>query len=130
MAIEHDIMRQRLLERAGLIDKPEPKYTLRQLEKHQWSDKFELYMRNRLLMGGLRYGLMGEKGKPQYDSIASIRKRIELYEQTGNTEYLVDVANLCMVEFIEGKHPNKHFSATDDTRRVGVDIKHAQSKAI
>lgn len=123
MGLEHDIMRNRLLLKAGIVEKPKPKYTLRELERLQWSDKFETYMRNRLLMGGLRYGVMGEKGKPQYDSIASIRKRLDLYQETGNTEYLVDVANLCMVEFVEGKHPTKHFSATDDTRRIGVEIK-------
>ena len=123
MGAEHDFMRNRLLQKAGLVDPPKAKFTLKQLEQAQWCDKFEYYMRNRLLMGGLRYGLMGEKGKPQYDSIASIEKRLKLYQETGNTEYLVDIANLCMVEFVEGKHPNKHFSATDDERRVGVELK-------
>jgi len=123
MAIEHEIMRHRLLIKAGLVEIQKPRYTLKELERRQWSDQFEIYMRNRLLMGGMRYGLMGEKGKPQYDSIASARKRLDLYEETGNTEYLVDAANLCMVEFVEGKHPNKHFSATDDVRRIGVEIK-------
>lgn len=121
MAIEHDMMRDRLLKKAGLFEYPKPKYTLKQLERIQWSDRFEYYMRNRLLMGGLRYGLFGDPKKPKYNSVDSIKKRIALYEETGNTEYLVDVANLCMVEFIEGNHPNKHFSATDDTRRIGVE---------
>jgi len=61
MAIEHDIMRHRLLIKAGLVEIPKPRYTLKELERRQWSDQFEIYMRNRLLMGGMRYGLMGEK---------------------------------------------------------------------
>lgn len=124
MAIEHEIMRERLLRRAGLMEIPPPKFTLKQLERSQWSDKFEIYMRNRLLMGGLRYGLFGDPKKHKYDSVSSIKKRLALYEETGNTEYLVDIANLCMVEFVEGNHPNKHFSATDDVRRIGVERKH------
>lgn len=112
----HDILRDRLHAQAGLIDRPKPKFTLEQLERIQWSDLFEKYMRNRLMMGGLRYGVFGQKGKPKYNSIESIKRRIEQYEKTGNTEFLVDVANLCMVEFVEGVHPNKHFSATDDTK--------------
>lgn len=63
-------------------------------------------------MGYFRYGPMGKK--PGYDNIGSVKKRIELYEQTGNLEHLVDIANLAMVEFVEGQHPNRHFSASDD----------------
>ena len=85
------------------------------LRRTQWSDLFEKLMRNRLIMGGIRYGLFGEKGKPTYDAINSIRKRLDMYEKTGNDEILVDVANIAMVEFIEGKHPLKHFKSVDDT---------------
>lgn len=112
----HDVLRNRVFRSAGLIEKPKPKFTLKQLEQIQWSDLFEKYMRNRLMMGGLRYGVFGQKGKPKYNSIESIKRRIEQYEKTGNTEFLVDVANLCMVEFVEGVHPNKHFHAADDTK--------------
>jgi len=65
-------------------------------------------------MGGIRYGEFGAKGKPQYDSTNSAIERIKLYQKTGNTEHLVDAANLCLVEFVEGKHPKKHFKAVDD----------------
>jgi hypothetical protein len=92
------------------------------LRKTQWSDIFEKLMRNRLVMGAIRYGLFGANGKPHYDSINSIRKRLDLYEKTGNDEILVDIANLAMVEFIEGKHPLKHFKSVDDT------IVHAEEK--
>lgn len=111
----HEKIRQRLYQQAGLIEKPKPRFTLEQLAAIQWSDLFERYMRNRLMMGGLRYGVFGQKGKPKYNSIESIRQRLEKYEETGNTECLVDIANLCMVEFIEGVHPKKHFRAEDDT---------------
>lgn len=77
----------------------------------QWSPQFETYMRNRLLLGGMRYGknFTNEPGKPQYDRVKSIRKRLDDYEVTGNLEKLVDVANLCMLEFEEGRHPLRHF---------------------
>jgi len=111
----HHKLRERLLARAGLSDIPHTKrITYEELQKTQWSNIFEQWMRNRLIMGGMRYGLLGAKNKPKHDQIGSIKRRMAAYESTGNIEHLVDVANLCMVEYIEGDHPNKHFSAIDD----------------
>jgi len=114
-----DHMRQRLLDRAGLGT---PKKTLKfeDLAKSEWSTEFENYMRNRLIMGALRYGLLGAAGKPNFDRMASIHKRAKKYAETGNQELLVDIANIALVEFVDGSHPNKHFSADDDGEHVTV----------
>lgn len=112
----HDILRQRLLQRAGLAEQPKPKYTLAQFERltaSQWSPRFEQLMRNRLAMGLLRYGPLGAKNKPYYNMVKSIISRAQAYLTDGNDERLVDIANLALVEFVEGKHPKKHFSALD-----------------
>jgi hypothetical protein len=77
----------------------------------QWSLEFERLMRNRLILGALRYGPLGAKGKPQYDRIASIKKRLDAYAANGNLEMLVDAANLALLEFVEGDHPKRHFRA-------------------
>lgn len=82
----------------------------------EWSSEFERYMRNRLLMGAFHYGRLGKK--PGYDNIGSALKRLKLYQETGNQEHLVDVANLCLVEFVDGQHPNRHFVAQDDSEHV------------
>lgn len=119
----HDVLRRRLELQAGIIklEKPKPKYTLKELEE-QWSDRFELLMRNRLMMGTLRYGkFMNGKVNP-HDSITSAIKRLCYYKETGNLEFLVDAANLCMVEFEGSGHPKKHFHATDDTTVHAVKI--------
>jgi hypothetical protein len=91
-----------------------------ELRKTEWSEEFEKLMRNRLLMGFFRYGRMGDKNKPVYDRKESILSRIFKYEETGNTEYLVDIANLCMLEFVEGRHKNKHFKSIDDGEHVKI----------
>lgn len=80
-----------------------------------WSEEFFRLMKNRLRMGAIRYGKLNAPDKPHYDHINSIRKRLALYEQTGNDELLVDCANLCLVEYVEGTHPKKHFHASDDS---------------
>ena len=75
-------------------------------------------MMNRVNMGYFRYGPLDKQAKGKYDVIASIRKRLDLFEATGNDEVLVDCANLCYIEFIKGNHPNKHFLAGDDTEHT------------
>lgn len=91
---------------------------LEELKKTEWSIEFENLMRNRLLMGSIRYGKMGHgsipKGKPKYDRCESIRKRLSFYEETGNLEWLVDCANMCLLMFEERVHPDAHFDAKDD----------------
>lgn len=93
---------------------------LDELKETEWSIRFENLMRNRLIMGAFRYGKIHEEGKPKYDRIESIFKRLIKYSNTGNMEFLVDIANLCLLEFEEGYHINKHFSSIDDGEHVNI----------
>lgn len=91
---------------------------LEELKVTEWSEEFEKLMRNRLIMGAIRYGRLKAKNKVKYDRISSIIKRLKDYENTGNKEKLVDVANLCLLEFEECDHPKAHFNAEDDKEHV------------
>lgn len=50
-------------------------------------------------------------------------KRLEKFKETGNTEHLVDIASLCMIEFTVGQHPLKHFWATDDEDHTELKVR-------
>jgi hypothetical protein len=116
----HDILRERLLARAGLSEPKPSRFNpsdLPRLEQSEWSPEFEGLMRNRLLMGALRYGTMVEKRQKQatkWDLLGALRSKLEGYERTGNTEYLVDGANYLLLAFELDDHPTKHFRALDD----------------
>ena len=86
--------------------------SLEELKKTEWCSEFEQLMRNRLIMGALRYGPITERTK--YNYIAAAIDKLKLYSSTGNAELLVDCANYCLKEFVVGAHPNKHFYAHDD----------------
>lgn len=75
---------------------------LSELRRTEWSPRFETLMRNRLIMGALRYGRLNAPGKAQWDRIPNMIERLKYYRESGNTQALVDVANLALCEFVEG----------------------------
>lgn len=97
-----------------VVPVPDAPPTIEYIYRTQWSWRFERLMRNRLAMGYFRYAPLSKQKPGKMDNIGSIKKRVALYEETGNDEVLVDIANIAMVEFILGAHPKKHFKAEDD----------------
>jgi len=75
-------------------------------------------MRNRMEVSFHKYGPVA-KGAPKMDTVASLMKRLRMYAETGNTEYLIDAANFAMIEFMYPKHPTAHFTPTDDSGSPG-----------
>ena len=84
----------------------------------EWSRDFEALMRFRMVMGSLRYGKLQHGKKSRKNRIANAIKRLHQYQVTGNQECLVDVANLCMCEFVEPYNRNAHFISIDDGEHV------------
>lgn len=91
-----------------------PTLDLKALYESEWSEEFENLMRNRLVLGAIRYGRLADTNRRRYDRIGNMIERLKIYQETGNDELLIDVANLALVEFAVGDHPNKHFNALDD----------------
>jgi hypothetical protein len=94
-----EFLRRRILERAN-IKLP----NLPSLMKTEKSDEFERLRMNRKVLGAMRYGLLGSPGKPNYDRVSCMIRRLNEYLRDKNAEHLVDVANLAELEFVEGKH--------------------------
>ena len=117
----HDVLRTNFYKRIGLMSNGDSyinpinkKINLKELKDSEWCPEFETLMRNRLLIGSMRYGLIGSPGKPKYDRPNCMINRLNLYKETGNLEHLVDIANLALLEYVEGDHPDKHWNVVDD----------------
>jgi hypothetical protein len=78
------------------------------LRRSERSPEFERLRTNRKVIGSMRYGLMGAPGKPHYDRIRCMIRRLTAYRLDGNAEHLIDVANLAELEFVEGNHRGVH----------------------
>src|SRR5690349_4191389 len=82
----------------------------------EFSARFVKLMYNAMGVSFHKYGLVKDAYPERVDAIASLKKRLEKYEADGNTEWLVDVANFAMIEFMLPRHPEAHFKGTDDDR--------------
>ena len=117
----HDIMRERLLRPVtSEIEKPKPKPSISmdemavmQWDEPQWQ-KVLNYMKNRMIMGGYRYGPTDQQKPREFNNPADIIRRVNKYIETGNMEHLVDAANICIIECKKKSHPNFHFESIDD----------------
>jgi hypothetical protein len=67
-------------------------------------------------MSFYKYGAMEENYKTEktMDALRNIEKRLQKYRETGNTEFLADIANFAMIEFKYPQHPNAHYKPTDN----------------
>jgi hypothetical protein len=110
-------MRQRLELRAG-IGWPESRFKgdaqaiLRKIERELPGKRFVEGMVNRLVMGALRYG-RERNTMAAYDYLGRLAGEIDKYKATGNTEHLLDAANMLLLESEFGQHPRKHFKALE-----------------
>jgi hypothetical protein len=89
--------------------------------KTEFSPKFMELMKNRMIMSFYKYGPVRQNaGDKLVNEVESLKLRLKKYEQTGNTEYLVDVANFAMIEFMFPSHPKAFFKATDANGSPGL----------
>jgi len=113
----HDLLRQRLLEAAGIVELPVCHLPLEMVEQSEWSPEFERLRRARMVMGYYRYGGLtspARRAKLQ-DNVGSAIARLQRYYRTGNQECLCDAANLCMVEFmVPSCHQDPSWQPVDD----------------
>lgn len=82
------------------------------LRRSERSPEFERLCANRKVLGALRYGAMGQAGKPRYDRVSDMIRRLEAYRRDRNAEHLCDIANLAELEYVEGDHDG--VTARDD----------------
>lgn len=79
-------------------------------------------MADRMATSFHKYGPLVEapRGLKAIRQPDNIRRRLALYEETGNTEWLMDIANFAMIEFMMPAHPDAHYRPTDSDESPGL----------
>lgn len=85
-----------------------------------FSERFIKLMKDAILTSHYKYGWVKDTYPSLGDAIKSLEQRLENYKKDGNLEWLVDVANFAMIEFMYPKHENAHYQPTDSDKSPGV----------
>jgi hypothetical protein len=85
----------------------------------EFSFEFTTGMKARMDVSFYKYGPVAEAYPDRVDAIGSLMQRLRKYAETGNTEYLMDVANFAMIEYMHPRHPEAFFEGTDDDGSPG-----------
>lgn len=81
----------------------------------EYSEEFDAIRKNMMVVSYFKYGAMKENYEKFkcMDALGNIEKRIEKYKETGNTEFLADVANFAMIEFMYPSVEGAKYVPTD-----------------
>lgn len=82
--------------------------------------RFVDLMQSAMSLSFYKYGPLALGVPEKTDSLKSLEKRLQKYRETGNVEYLADVANFAMMEFMHPAHPRAHYRATDSSETPGI----------
>lgn len=88
--------------------------------ERDFSEEFVNKMRNSIEMSFYKYGFSSKTYPELAQAHKSIRKRLELYEKTHNTEYLIDIANFAMLEFKYPSFKDSEYIPTDSDKSPGL----------
>lgn len=90
------------------------------LNDKDFSEDFVQKMRNRMETSLHKYGRVKDN-RAKIDFVENIKTRLRKYEETGNTEWLIDAANFCMMEFELPAHQQAHFRPTSSVEAPRLD---------
>ena len=82
----------------------------------EYSEKFDNIRKNMMIVSYYKYGpLKDNYGKYKcMNAIENLKIRLQKYLDTGNTEYLADVANFAMLEFMNPSIEGACYKPTDN----------------
>lgn len=83
--------------------------------KTEYSERFDKIRKGMMVMSYFKYGAMCENYEKFkcMDALGNIEKRLEKYKETGNTEFLADIANFAMIEFMYPSIEGAKYTPTD-----------------
>lgn len=86
----------------------------------EYSSEFDKLRKNRVELSYYKYGPARENfGSGRVDAIGSLELCLDKFKKTGNTEYLLDVANYAMFRYMYPM-PGEFFKATDSKDSAGT----------
>ena len=87
----------------------------------EYSEKFDKIRKDMMVLSHYKYGFIKENcDLKAVDIIATLEKRLKAFKDSGNTEFLADIANFAMIEFMHPQHPTAFYKPTDSNESPGI----------
>lgn len=94
--------------------------TIDKILETEYSKEFDEKRKNAMAMSFYKYGPAKENfSKGMVDAIATLKKCLKKFEETGNLDYMVDIANYAMIRFMYPAD-GEHYTPTDSKESAGV----------
>lgn len=84
--------------------------------KRDFSEEFVTKMKNAIEMSYYKYGNASKTYPELAKAHKCIQQRLDLYLKTHNTEYLIDVANFAMLEYMFPSFKDSKYEPTDSDK--------------
>ena len=94
--------------------------TREEILKRDFSTEFIRKMENAIEMSHYKYGWASDTYPELAQAYKCIEERLEMYRKTHNTEYLVDVANFAMLEYMHPSFSDAAYAPTDSDKSCGL----------
>lgn len=88
--------------------------------RRDFSESFANKMKNAIEMSHYKYGWASKTYPELAQAHKCARERLDRYLETHNKEYLVDVANFAMLEFLYPEFKDAHYTPEDSDKSPGL----------
>jgi len=94
--------------------------TREEILRRDFSEEFIIKMKNAIEMSHYKYGWASKTYPELAQAHKCIAERLEAYIKTHNKEYLVDVANFAMLEYLFPAFDDAHYTPQDSGNSPGL----------
>ena len=88
--------------------------------KKDFSENFIEKMKNTIEMSHYKYGWASKTYPELAQARKCVQERLDLYNKTHNKDYLVDVANFAMLEYLYPSYADARYIPTDSDKSPGL----------
>ena len=88
--------------------------------KRDFSEEFILKMKNAIEMSHYKYGWASKTYPELAQAIKCVQERLDMYEKTHNKDYLIDIANFAMLEYLYPSYEDSKYIPTDSADSPGL----------
>lgn len=88
--------------------------------KRDFSEEFILKMKNAIEMSHYKYGWASKTYPELAQAIKCVQERLDMYEKTHNKDFLIDIANFAMLEYLYPSYEDSKYIPTDSADSPGL----------